>query len=302
MSISQVGLKPNLVISVAELGCIESWKLAGPQLIALVPSSEYWLIVPDNQLQEVVSNSPAEYKVFPESFFMQDFAERLSRCKGAALPARRGWYLQQLLKLEALSRASHLDRVVIWDADTIPLKDISFFDSQGNCSYFFGSENHLLYFANIYKLLGSDKAHQNSFIAQNFPITGNQIQAFFSYIERRHQSKWWDAVIESIDFDEASGFSEYEALGTFVCLFENTPLTIQPGTWSRDGNLKLVAKQIRSKKAHKGNFDYVAVESWTKKGLVFQFFSELLKSYAVSFEESLVAFRNYYSLGSRTHI
>jgi hypothetical protein len=278
MSIKQVGLKPNLVISVAELGCIDTWRLAGPQLIALVPSSEYWLIVPDNQVQEFVNNSPAEYKVFPESIFMQDFTEKFSRCKGAALPARRGWYLQQLLKLEALSRARHLDRVVIWDADTIPLKDISFFDSQGNCRYFFGSEYHLPYFENIDRLLGLDKAHQNSFIAQNFPIKGNQIQDFFSYIERRHQSKWWDAVIDSIDFDEPSGFSEYEALGTFVCSFENIPLNMQPGTWSRDGSQQWVSKQIRSKKAPKrGGFDYVAVELWTQKKISYSILRRAVK-------------------------
>jgi hypothetical protein len=40
MSINQVGLDPDLVVSVSELGCIESWKVTVPQLIALVPPSE----------------------------------------------------------------------------------------------------------------------------------------------------------------------------------------------------------------------------------------------------------------------
>jgi hypothetical protein len=135
----------------------------------------------------------------------------------------------------------------------------------------------LPYFENIDRLLGLDKAHQNSFIAQNFPITGDQIQAFFSYIEKRHQLKWWDAVIDSIDFDETSGFSEYESLGTFVCSFENKPLNVQPGAWSRDGNQQWVSKQIRSKKAPKGNFDYVAVESWTQKKCSYSFFRRAVK-------------------------
>jgi FkbM family methyltransferase len=264
MPIKQVGLNPNLVISVAEHGCIESWKLAGPQLIALVPSSDYWLIVPDNQLQEFVDNSPAEYKVFPESVFTRDFSEKFSRCEGGALPERRGWYLQQLIKLEALNRARHLDRIVIWDADTIPLREISFFDSQGNCRYFFGSEYHLPYFENIDRLLGLDKSHPNSFIAQNFPITGRQIEAFFSYIEQRHHSKWWDAVIECIDFDESSGFSEYEALGTFVSSFDKKPLAMQKGTWSRDGNQRTVSRQVGSRKASKAKHDFIAVETWTQ--------------------------------------
>ena len=262
MSIKQFGLKPDLVVSVAELGCIESWKLAGPQLIALVPALEYWLIVPDDQVQEFVRSSPAEYKIFPESVFIQDFAEKFNRFAGGS--TRRGWYLQQLIKLEALSRASHLDRILIWDADTIPLREISFFDSQGNCQYFFGSEYHLPYFENIDRLLGLDKTILGSFIAQNFPITGKQIESFFSYIEKRHEKKWWDAVIESIDFGELSGFSEYETLGTFVSSFDKKPLTMQPGVWSRDGTLRAVSKQISSWMNSKSKYDFIAVERGTQ--------------------------------------
>jgi hypothetical protein len=257
-------LNPNLVVSVAEIDCLETWKLTGPQLIALIPASEYWLIVPDNQVQHFIESSPDKYKVFPESVFTRDFSEKFSHCVGAALPARRGWYLQQLIKLEALNRASHLDRILIWDADTVPLKEISFFDSNGNCRYFFGSENHLPYFENIYRLLGLDKSHLKSFVAQNFPITGDQIRAFFSYVEERNESTWWDAVIDSIDFDEPSGFSEYETLGTFVSSFGKRPLTMQPGTWSRDGNQRWVSRQIRLKKPARRKFDFVAVESWAQ--------------------------------------
>jgi hypothetical protein len=266
VSMKQIGLKADLVVSVAELSCVEPWKLVGPQLIALVPASEYWLIVPDNQVQEFVQNSPAEFKVFPESVFMKDFAEEFSQCDGTALPERRGWYLQQLIKLEALSRARHLDRVVIWDADTIPLRKISFFDYQGNCQYFLGSEYHLPYFENIDRLLGLEKGYPDSFIAQNFPITGRQITEFFSFIEEKSKLKWWNAVIKSIDFDEPSGFSEYESLGTFVCSLDATKITVQNGKWSRYGNLRMVSKIVGSRKASKAKYDYVAVETWTQKG------------------------------------
>jgi FkbM family methyltransferase len=262
VSRKQIGLEPNLVVSVAELGCIESWKLTGPQLIALVPASEYWLIVPDSQVKQFVDNSPVQVTVFPESIFTQDFSEKFSRCEGAALPARRGWYLQQLIKLSALKKAAHFDRIVIWDADTVPLQDLSFFDFQGNCRYYLGSEYHLPYFENIDRLLGLDKAHPNSFIAQNFPITGDQIRAFFSYVEKRHQSEWWNAVINSIDFDELSGFSEYETLGTFVSSIDKKPLNVQLGAWSRDGNQRWVKKQVSGQRVQKVKYDFVAVERW----------------------------------------
>ncbi len=235
--------------------------MAGPQLIALVPASEYWLIVPDDQVQEFVLSSPSEYNIFPESVFIHDFADKFNRFAGGS--PRKGWYLQQLIKLEALNRTRNLDRILIWDADTVPLREISFFDSKGNCRYFFGSEYHLPYFENIDRLMGLDKALPNSFIAQNFPITGSQIEAFFNHIEKRHQKKWWDAVIDSIDFIESSGFSEYETLGTFVSSLDKKPLTMQPGSWSRDGDLRWVSRQIRLHKALRSKHDFVAVERWT---------------------------------------
>jgi hypothetical protein len=276
MSNLLTGLKPDLVVSVAEISCLEAWKLTGPQLLALVPASEYWLIVPDDQLQQFVDNSPVEYTIFPESVFTQDFSEKFNRCDGAVMPGRKGWYLQQLIKLAALRKSSHLDRIVIWDADTIPLREISFFDTQGNCRYFFGSEYHLPYFKNIDRLMGLDKAHPDSFIAQNFPITGKQIESFFSFIEKRHSANWWDAVIDSIDFDEWSGFSEYETLGTFVSHFEHQPLTMQPGTWSRNGQQAWVSNKIRSGESRKTKHDFVAVETWARDKWVGGFLRRVL--------------------------
>jgi hypothetical protein len=300
MPTKQVGLKPDLVVSTAELGSIESWKLAGPQLVAFVPASEYWLIVPDNQLREFVDNSPAEYKIFPESDFMRDFSQKFSRCVGASLPARRGWYLQQLLKLEAISRARHLDRIVIWEGDTIPLREISFFDSQGNCRYYFGSEYHLPYFESIDRLLGLDKAHPESFIAQNLPITGDQIRAFFSYIENRNQSTWWDAVIDSIDFDEPSGFAEYETLGTFVSSFDKKPLIMQPGSWSRYGNQRRVSKQIHSRRASKAKYDFVALETWAQARPARAFLNRILGGLSLNFGRALSFVASVFKFSSST--
>jgi hypothetical protein len=45
---------------------------------------------------------------------------------------------------------------------------------------------------------------------------------------------------------------------------DNKPLTMQPGTWSRDGNIGWVSKQIVSQKSPKPEYQFVAVESWTQ--------------------------------------
>jgi hypothetical protein len=111
-------------------------------------------------------------------------------------------------------------------------------------------------------LLGLEKSLPWSFIAQNFPITKSQILAFFSFVESRHSTTWWNAVIDSINFDEASGFSEYETLGTFVKSISSEPLRFQSGSWSRRGSHYDVLRKIQNGNPGKLGHDFVAIEDW----------------------------------------
>ena len=254
----------DLVISVAELKSLEAWKLTGPQLLRRVASLNYCVIVPDQQVEVFRGQTPERIEVIGESLFTSEFEFRLDQAKGRALPARRGWYLQQLIKLSALKSASNLERVIIWDADTVPLKDIHFFNVQGMCRYYFGKDYHLPYFENIDRLLGLDKVCTESFIAQSFPMTGKQIRAFFSFLEERHKKTWSEAIIDSIDFDESSGFSEYEVLGTFVANWTGRALEWQSGAWSLYGVAKQIGRCISRKNPPPPRNDFMAVEGWAQ--------------------------------------
>lgn len=254
----------DVLISVAAIKDLETWKLTAEQLPRSIASKDYWLIVPDNQVERFRAETPEIIKVLPESVFTFEFEQKLGERQGKALPARRGWYLQQLIKLSALRAASNSERVIIWDADTVPLREINLFSETGSCRYYSGSDYHLPYFENISRLLGLDKARPESFITQNFPILGSQIQAFFEYIETRHSKNWWEAVIESINFDETSGFSEYEVLGTFVSFFEEKGGSeSQNGTWSY-GLARQALLYLRSITAAPPELDFLAVEGWAQ--------------------------------------
>jgi hypothetical protein len=254
----------DVLISVAAIKDLETWKLTAEQLHRRIASKEYWLIVPDDEVDVFRASTPDVIQVFPESIFTFEFEHKLYECQGRALPARRGWYLQQLIKLAALRTASNCERVVIWDADTVPLREINFFSETGSCRYYSGTDYHLPYFENIDRLLGLDKAQPESHITQNFPILGSQIIAFFDYIERRHSKNWWEAVIESIDFDEISGFSEYEVLGTFVSFFEETGVgERQSGAWSY-GVASQISRHLKRRSPKSPKFDFIAVEEWAQ--------------------------------------
>jgi len=254
----------DVLISVAAIKDLETWKLTAEQLPKRIQSKKYWLIVPDEQVELFRAVTPKIIEIFPESIFTFEFEHKLIECQGKALPDRKGWYLQQLIKLSALRTTSAFERVVIWDADTVPLREINLFSETGSCSYYSGGDYHLPYFENIDRLLGLDKARPESFITQNFPILGHQIKAFFEYIERRHSKNWWEAVIESINFDEMSGFSEYEALGTFVSFFEDKAVgEKQSGAWSY-GSARQVSHHLGPKKAQLAEIDFLAVEDWAQ--------------------------------------
>jgi FkbM family methyltransferase len=253
----------DVVISVAAIKDLGTWKLTAEQLPRRIASKDYWLIVPDDQVDVFRASTPDVINIFPESFFTFEFEGKLNDCQGKALPARRGWYLQQLIKLAALRTARNFERVIIWDADTVPLREINFFSEIGTCRYYSGTDYHLQYFENIDRLLGLDKARPESFITQNFPILGSQIKAFFEYIERRHSTNWWEAVIESINFDEMSGFSEYEVLGTFTSFSEDKGEK-QSGIWSY-GVARQISHQLKKSSLLRApKFDFLAVEEWAQ--------------------------------------
>jgi FkbM family methyltransferase len=255
--------KADVLISVAAIKDLETWKLTAAQLPRRIESHDYWLIVPDDEVKLFRAQTPETIKIFPESVFTYEFEHMLFECQGKALPARRGWYRQQLIKLSALRAASNSERVIIWDADTVPLREIHLFSEIGSCIYYSGSDYHLPYFENIDRLLGLDKARPESFITQNFPILGSQIRSFFEYIEARHSKNWWEAVISSIDFDEISGFSEYEVLGTFASSFAGGVPESQRGTWSY-GVAKQVSHHVRQMSPEPPEFDFLAVEDWAQ--------------------------------------
>jgi hypothetical protein len=148
---------------------------------------------------------------------------------------RFGWYLQQFIKLSAVKMFADYKEIVIWDADTVPLKQIRFFNNSGEPIHFVGTEHHKPYFSAIEKLLGMKKIVGYSFITQNFPITGEIVEDFFEHIEMRNRTSWFDAVLESAIVSESSGFSEYETLGTFIAnQYPNLPnVTLTP--WIRNG-------------------------------------------------------------------
>ena len=251
------------VISVCEKKDIEVWKVASEQLIKKIKSKKYIVIVPQSEIRLFRSASPSEYEVVDENKYTTNFLHRLEIHKKSS-KSNIGWYIQQFIKLSALSEFGEDEIALIWDADTVPLKNIEF-EKDGKIVFYKGKEYHKPYFETIKKILNLEKQNNYSYIAQCMPCKGKWIKSLIETIEASG-NEWQEAIINSIDFSQASSFSEYETLGTFIEHNFIDEIKITDQTWQRYGNgliggpanLRYFSKILSRK------YDFVSFEKWDK--------------------------------------
>jgi hypothetical protein len=249
------------LISVCCQKDVSTWEFSAPHIIKNIDALRYTLVVPDDELELFKSISPARFDIFPESNYVGDFKKKLQE----KIPsARIGWYLQQFVKISA-ANGSVEESVLIWDADTVPLTSLHFIDDFGKIVFYKGNEHHDPYFSVIQKLLSLEKIVPFSFIAQCFPTKVSWVNEFCAEIERKYNKPWMDAILDVIEPYEASGFSEYETLGTYISHYHACDYVVTDRDWLRKGG-KLygsVSKLADKDLAYLSNkYDFVSFESW----------------------------------------
>lgn len=129
---------------------------------------------------------------------------------------RTGWYFQQLLKL-GYALLTEDDYYITWDADMIPLKEISFFDKENHPLFSTSNEYNGWYFVTLKKLLNIDKCIKGSFISEHMVFNRKIVRTMLDEIESDSGIKWYDRIIESVsdEFLPGSGFSEFETYGSY---------------------------------------------------------------------------------------
>ena len=230
----------KILFSVCSLKDLEVWKIASKFIVKNIKSEKYIVIVPDDEVKLFTNNTDKKFEIKSESLFIGKLREILKKKFLKKNHDRVGWYLQQFIKFSALKKTVknnlNNDIILIWDADTVPLKKLNFINSNNKITYYLGKENHILYFNFIKRFLGLDKIVKFSFVAQCFPIKVIWIKQFFKYIEIRHKKNWLNAFIDSINFNERTGLSEYETLGTFISHNYKEHFVTTKNPWLRNGN------------------------------------------------------------------
>lgn len=167
-----------------------------------------------------------------------------------------GWYFQQFLKY-AFSLSDFVSKDYLsWDADTIPVSKLSFYES--NRPVFTKKyEYNANYFATIKKLLGLDKKVPYSFIAEHMLFSPDIVKKLLVKIEDSDVPGeiWYEKIIRAGDHKHPlPAFSEFETYGTFVMeYYPNSYSTRQLNTFRRGG--WIMGRSISDKKLKSLSFD-----------------------------------------------
>ncbi len=253
------------VVSVACLKDIETWAHTAPKVLAHIASRQYLLITPDQDVSAFRRATPSQFAIEPESRYLRGHSSDSIRNR---LPEkvrhRAGWYLQQFVKLEACKLDDPSATALIWDADTVPLKNLNFQDAQGRLNYYSASEHHKPYFDTITKLLGLNQFASHSFVAQCLPVKAVWVHELFAAIGGARRD-WIDMVLAAVEGHDISEFSEYETLGNFIFAHHPREVAFADRDWLRTGNSSVgsIASLSRGKARKLARrYDFVSFENW----------------------------------------
>jgi hypothetical protein len=136
-------------------------------------------------------------------------------------PSRAGWYLKQIAIFAYAMRPDVGERYLVWDADTVPLREMTFFDAEGRTLLDRKTEYHEPYFATLRRLAGIERQVDHSFIAEHMMFDTDIARALAETAMRGEGytgPAFARCVLDSVADGDlgASGFSEYETYGNFA--------------------------------------------------------------------------------------
>jgi hypothetical protein len=231
------------VVSVCAIQDIRVWRVSALRILKYIESAEYVLVCPDPQIPDFTAVTPSGWRIVGDSFFAgpHDFKYVESMVTGFN-KLNVGHLFQQFLKMNALADPALKDEdwVLIWDADTVPLRKIRFINSRtGKVECYSGVEHHDPYFQTIQRLTGLQKKVGFSFIAQCFPTKVGWVREVVQAIAGSKDKHYVQVILENLPGldPKSQEFSEYELMGTWY--FEKHPQEVSWKTgkhWTRSGS------------------------------------------------------------------
>ncbi len=185
---------------------------------------------------------------------------------------RLGWYYQQVLKLTFMYNFIKLnnEKLLIWDADTIILKKIKFFDNDKSLVYGTTSEFFRAYYATNKTILGEIPKYFVSSVCQFSAITPYDLKNLLSKLSKfeplkKNIAEWFtsiifEAIVNTHKEYNGSLFSEYELLGHSKLLENKKPQILISGIREGldgvlSGSQEMIIKMLNYKHLTYEHFD-----------------------------------------------
>jgi len=159
-----------------------------------------------------------------------------------------GWHFQQLIKFAYGLTGDPGSDYLIWDADTVLLRPIDWYDAQGRTWFTMADEYYLPYFESYQRLLGHDPHREFSFISQHIVVNRGILREMLSAIEKNvpGDENWAWKIMRGLPL---GSLSEYEFYGHYVKNTHPERAAYRRLPWTRDGSLMSyhpAAKHLRA--------------------------------------------------------
>jgi hypothetical protein len=137
------------------------------------------------------------------------------RIPGWPSPNLACWYYQQFLKMEFARFVPGAEYYLIWDADTVLTRRISFYE-QDKVLLTAANEYHSDYFRTIKRILPRTLIPNRSHISQHVLVRTADMRTLLDELSA-HGMQWWKYVLSTMTGKSPQQFSEYETYAAY-CL------------------------------------------------------------------------------------
>lgn len=180
---------------------------------------------------------------------------------------RSGWLFQQFLKLSGDTLSSKEGYLVL-DADTV-LTHPHVFEREGKTVFFCRSLYYQPYFRTYKRLMGEEAkgpAQSIYFVSHYMLFKKKRLQELKKFIEDRHGSEWYNAVLNCMNKKQWDSFSEFETYGNFMMSKHPEEMILRPrrNLSVKRSSIKRIDEINLKELAKRQNIWSVSFHSWNK--------------------------------------
>lgn len=207
-----------------------------------------------------------EEKDFP--FTIDDVGNELGGQGGIGKNVRRGWYYQQLLKFYAHFVIDDLlENILIFDADTVPNKKMSFFAKNGAIYMDIGSrgKTHFTYFIHLRKLLPllEDVDRTILPVVHHMVFNREVIIDLFKTVEDAFQEPFWKVFCNQVITNSNKSAYLYVGASEYLIYYHYCMNYFREKYVHRVVRLKDDAETFSLEKFR--NYDFVSVHQYDRR-------------------------------------